>query len=177
MKRLRSYALSLVAATSLVTVVLLVTGWDSAVASHLSSVIVTNTATNPVQVQAVGTVPVHEQGTANVNVTNSNLTLSAEPPITGGGMSELIPVTGGADNHVRPGINIASALVIHMTPGVSSLVFRFNGTPVTAFSGPANLGGSDVELSLTRPIEFDEITCQNAGLQTDHCAVSWIGNR
>src|SRR5437867_2572480 len=113
MNRLRRYALTLVAATSLVTVVLLVTGWGSAVASNLSSVIVTNTATNPVPFQAVATVPVHEQGTANVNVTNSHLTLAAEPPITGGGMYELIPASGGVTNDVRPGINIATALVIH----------------------------------------------------------------
>ncbi len=50
---------------------LFVTGWGSAAASSLFSVFVTNTSSNPVPVQAVGTVPVHEQGTADVNVTNT----------------------------------------------------------------------------------------------------------
>jgi hypothetical protein len=48
---------------SVATVVLLVTGWGSAVAANVSSVFVTNTASNPV--------PVHEQGTGKVQVTNT----------------------------------------------------------------------------------------------------------
>jgi hypothetical protein len=73
-KRLRKYGMTLVATTSLVTVVLLVTGWGSAVAAQVTSVFITNTgASQAVPVQAVGTVPVHEQGTANVNVTNTTV--------------------------------------------------------------------------------------------------------
>ncbi len=65
--------MTLVATTSLVTIVLLVTGWGSAVAAQVTSVLVTNTASQPVPVQAVGTVPVDEQGTASVNVTNTSV--------------------------------------------------------------------------------------------------------
>jgi hypothetical protein len=48
-------------------------GWGSAVAAQITNVFVTNTSSNPVPVQAVGTLPVHEQGTATVNVTNTPL--------------------------------------------------------------------------------------------------------
>lgn len=70
MKRMRRYGSTLLATTSLVTIVLLVTGWGSALAAQVSSVLVANTSSNPVPVQAVDTVPVHEQGTASVNVGN-----------------------------------------------------------------------------------------------------------
>jgi hypothetical protein len=63
----------LVAAASLAGLILLATGWGSAVASQISSVFVTNTTANPVPVQAAGTLPTHEQGTASVNVTNTSV--------------------------------------------------------------------------------------------------------
>jgi len=84
-KGLRRYAMTLVAVASLVTIVLLVTGWGAAwgkgLATPFRNVVVTNTSANPVpvqatgtlEVQATGTVPVHEQGTASVNVTNTSV--------------------------------------------------------------------------------------------------------
>jgi guanyl-specific ribonuclease Sa len=57
------WGLSALTMASLATVLLLVTGWGSAVAASVSSVLVTNSASNPAQV--------HEAGTANVNVTNT----------------------------------------------------------------------------------------------------------
>jgi hypothetical protein len=63
MSRLGRWAVTVVTMVSVATVVLLVTGWGSAVAANVSSVFVTNTASNPV--------PVHQQGTADVNVTNT----------------------------------------------------------------------------------------------------------
>src|SRR4051794_36286656 len=67
---------------SVATVVLLVTGWGSAVAANVSSVLVTNRPSNPV--------PVQQQGTADVNVTNSS-------PLTvrSGGMASVLG-QGGA---------------------------------------------------------------------------------
>ena len=73
MKGLRKYAMTLLATASLVTIVLLVTGWGSAMAAQVQNVVVTNTASQPVPVQATETVPVHEQGTASVNVANSSV--------------------------------------------------------------------------------------------------------
>jgi hypothetical protein len=49
----------------LVAAIVLATGGGSAVAAQITSVFVTNDAAHPV--------PVHEQGTANVNLVNSSL--------------------------------------------------------------------------------------------------------
>ena len=63
MSRLGRWGVTVVTMASVATVVLLITGWGSALAANVTSVFVTNTASNPVQV--------HQQGTANVNVTNT----------------------------------------------------------------------------------------------------------
>jgi hypothetical protein len=63
MSRLGRWGVTVVTMVSVATVVLLITGWGSALAANVTSVLVTNTASNPV--------PVHQQGTANVNVTNT----------------------------------------------------------------------------------------------------------
>ena len=88
MSKLRRWGLTVVTMVSVATVVLLVTGWGSAVAASVSSVIVANPASNPANVKVTNTTPlsvqesntdtngnikVHEQGTANVNVTNTSV--------------------------------------------------------------------------------------------------------
>jgi hypothetical protein len=66
---------------------------DIAQATGLAqSVVVGNTAANPVPVReqnlgGSGNIKVHEQGTANVNVTNSSLTVASPAPITGGSVN------------------------------------------------------------------------------------------
>jgi hypothetical protein len=64
MSKVRRWGLTVLTMASVATLVLLVTGWGSAMASSVSSVLVTNTASNPAQV--------HEAGTANVHVTNTD---------------------------------------------------------------------------------------------------------
>lgn len=86
MSKLRRWGLTVVTMVSVATVVLLVTGWGSAVAASVSSVIVANPASNPANVKVTNTTPlsvqesntdtngnikVHEQGIANVNVTGT----------------------------------------------------------------------------------------------------------
>lgn len=78
MQKLRKWSATLLATTVLVTIVLLVTGWGSAFAGGLSSILVANDASHPVPVAISSTVPVHEQGTAAVNVTNT-----APVPVSG----------------------------------------------------------------------------------------------
>jgi hypothetical protein len=63
MSRLGRWAVTVLTMISVATVVLLVTGWGSAFAASVSSVLVTNKPSNPV--------PVQQQGTADVNVTNT----------------------------------------------------------------------------------------------------------
>jgi hypothetical protein len=91
MRKVRKYALTLLATASLVTVVLLVTGWDAAAADKVSSVFVTNTPTDPVPVSgsvAVSNLPATQpvSGTVNVgNFPNSqtvNGSVSPAPPTT-----------------------------------------------------------------------------------------------
>ena len=67
-EKLRKWSLTLIATTSLVAVVLLVTGWGSAMAAQVTSIFVNNDAAHPV--------PVAQQGTADVNVKNSSLTVT-----------------------------------------------------------------------------------------------------
>jgi len=71
MKAFWRYVMAGIGFAMLVTIVLLATGWGSAVAANVSRVLITNTARKPVPVTPTGTVPVHEQGTANVNLTGS----------------------------------------------------------------------------------------------------------
>jgi hypothetical protein len=150
--------------------------------SLAQSVIVSNTSANPVPVTAAGTLPVHEQGTANVNVTNSALSVAEEPPITGGG--RLVRLVGGGDTYFSFD-TMASALTIHLTDGVSALTLRYCsqipcesggqvGT-VAVFDGPANgLGKANVDLALTRPIRFNNMRCLAAS-SSDICSLGWIG--
>jgi hypothetical protein len=78
MKSFKNYLTAGVGFAMLVTIILLATGWGSAVAAQISSVIVTNDAAHAVPVRdqntdANGNIKVHEQGTASVNVTNTTL--------------------------------------------------------------------------------------------------------
>jgi hypothetical protein len=96
-KRLWRYGVTLAMTTSLVTIVLLVTGWGSAMAAQITNVLVSNTSANPVPVQAVGTLPVHEQGTANVAVSGVVATKASDnPAIQPAEETELFTVGLGA---------------------------------------------------------------------------------
>ena len=77
MRRLKRYGLAAVGMLALATAILLVTGGGTALATGISKVFVTNTASNPVPVReqnrdANGNIKVHEQGTAKANVTNTD---------------------------------------------------------------------------------------------------------
>jgi hypothetical protein len=63
MSRLGKWFVTVVTMVSVATVALLATGWGSAVAANVGSVFVANTPANPV--------PVHQQGIAEVKVTNA----------------------------------------------------------------------------------------------------------
>ena len=77
----RTWGLSVLTMVSVATVVLLVTGWGSAVAASVSSVIVTNPASNPVKV--------HEVGTANVSVQNFPASQAPTTTVIGSGTTSL----------------------------------------------------------------------------------------
>jgi hypothetical protein len=128
------------------------------------------TITDPVDGQ--GNVKVHEQGTANVNVTNGSLNVASPTPITDGGNA----VTGGGlFNYSSP--VTASALSIHMSDTVDFVSFTLTGNgfqQAALFYGPGNGGNASIVLALDRPIKFNRITCVGADT-TAVCSVSWAG--
>jgi hypothetical protein len=74
--------LTAVSLVLLVTVILLVTGWGSAVAANISSVLIANTASSPVQSAIVNQPTVTVAGTPSVNVANSpTVTVSGTPTV------------------------------------------------------------------------------------------------
>jgi hypothetical protein len=152
----------------------------AAVASSISNVFVTNDSSHPVPVReqntdANGNIKVHEQGTANVNVTNSNLSVTA-PPVSTGSEVGFQVFASSTPSTFSPPIT-ASALVITMTPGVEDLQLILSSqgccSPAANFEGPAVGGKSDIELALTQPVKFDTIFCQ--GPSTDKCTISTVG--
>jgi hypothetical protein len=120
------------------------------------------------------TVPVHEQGTANVNITNGSLpvTLGQPAAISDGGGHLFMDFNTNAS----PGQVTASAVVVHMSAGVSELDLYTNGGGTAAsFLGPSNGGTGTISLAFSRPISFNEVQCFG-GLTGDTCTVSWVGN-
>ena len=76
MRWLRDHAASFAIVVSVLTVVLVFTGWGTAMASNIQSVFISNSPSQPV--------PTHEQGTANVHVVPSGtyqIHDSAEAPV------------------------------------------------------------------------------------------------
>jgi hypothetical protein len=118
---------------------------------------------------AHGDISVHEQGIANVNVTNGSLSVAQLPPVTGGGSS--VRMTSGDRTLDSPAV--ASALSIGLTSGVIRLFLEYQGEFVAVFNGPASGGNATIDLALSRPITFDSLNCQ--GALGDACSVSWIG--
>lgn len=119
-----------------------------------------------------GNVKVHEQGTANVNVANAALpVVPTPPPVTGGGDDRSL--NAGNDQVPFDPPAMASALTITLLGDVAAFVIKYKGNTVAAFWGPTYGGHSSYDLALTRPIEFDSMTCATG--PTGTCSVGWIG--
>src|SRR5262249_8122460 len=139
-----------------------------------SNVVVTNTSTNPVPVteqntdsDVGGSIKVHEEGTANVSVTQTPIILGA------GGGFKAATCAGGSVSFAAV---TASALSIHMTSGVTALALDYQGNVVAAFAGPGNTtpGNASIDLALTRPVKFDQIECSGGGI-SETASVSFVG--
>lgn len=122
------------------------------------------------QVKVVNTpdapVPVRQQGTADVNVTNGSLTVAARTPVTRGGQRVQVPV-GPA---VVLGADVtASALVVQFRNSASEIIFFHEDNIVARFPAPGPL-----VLALDRPIRFDELDC--SGPEGASCDLGWAGN-
>jgi hypothetical protein len=118
---------------------------------------------------AEGNIKVHEQGTADVNVTNSSLPVAPLEPITGGGGSFSIT----CPDQVFPGTITASAVQIGWTSLAGHSVRLSRGQSVVAdFAGPQFTGERSLALSLTRPVAFDQVGCFGTG----DVVLNWVGN-
>jgi hypothetical protein len=143
-------------------------------AAPIASVFVTNDASTPVPVReqnldANRNIKVHEQGTADVNVTNSSLPMAPPQPITGGGGSVTLATC--PDDHF-PGTITASAFRISWSSSIDGVILRRGNSVVATFVGPVAGDESPVDLALTRPVEFDRISCFGTG----GISLSWVGN-
>jgi hypothetical protein len=149
---------------------------DIAQATGLAqTVTVTNTPEQAVPVREQNldgnqNIKVHEQGTANVNVTNSQLMMAPVAPITAGGQASQL--TGGQDANYGD-ISTASALTIGFTGGTDELILYYDDRIVARFPGPP-YGSETINLALARPVSFDEAHC--FGSSSGLCTFGWIGN-
>ena len=139
----------------------------AAAAKEILDVNVVNDAANPV--------PVHEQGTANVNVTNGTLSMS-QSPVTGGGGLWIAPVASSVETIP---VKTASALTVAFRGGASLVILSYQGADVAWVVGAVAsvTGGAEtVNVALTRPIRFDGIDCGGASSgPASNCVVSWVG--
>jgi hypothetical protein len=181
MQRFRKYAIGAGGMLVLVAAIVLATGSGSAVAAQISSVFVTNDASHavPVREQALdgSNIRVHEEGTADVNVTNTSLSVAPQAPITSGGGDVLVPCGGGGGPVSVSGT--ATSLEIHMSSAAFQLFVRNGTSRVAVFNGPAFGAPPDIVLPLTRPIQFDNMICAPDPAtpgSTGFAAVSWVGN-
>jgi hypothetical protein len=126
------------------------------------SVTVANTGSNPV--------PVHEQKTVNVKVTNASLAVKPSA-VTGGSFRLELPA--GTSDHL-PSAVTASAISMTMESVVVGLGLEYQGHEVAFFYGPAAHGHSPVDLALTRPIMFDEVVCSGT---SGFCTFTAVGNQ
>jgi len=167
LRRWKKYAIGAGGMLVLVVALMLVTGWGTAVAAQVTNVFVTNDANHAV--------PVREQGTPNVHVTNSDLSVAPPAPITDGG--GFFALNGGLSADEA---GTASAVSVHLADGVSFLQIKSggaNGTTVAYFLGPAEAGNSSIALALARPITFDWVRCAGVETTTSACSMSWVGNK
>jgi hypothetical protein len=140
---------------------------DIAQATGLAqSVTVNNKPGNAVPVReqnldGSGNVKVHEQGTANVNVTNSSLTVASPAPITAGAIGVGLPSPAGFN---FGGSVVASALTFHLSAGVEKVTLRTGSSSIAYTAVGPGLGGpADIDLAFERPISFDTIECTGSG--------------
>ena len=121
-----------------------------------------------------GRVRVHEAGTANVNVTNTQLRV-AQAPVTGGGGRRVVR----DEPFDLPTPATASAISLRMNDMTTGLTLSYEGETTAQFAGPAfpAFGNSSVVLGLARPITFDRLTCGELSPgQSPLCSFSWVGS-
>jgi hypothetical protein len=172
MKAFWRYVTAGVGFAVLVTLVLLATGWGTAVASSLSNVFITNTSANPVPVTPTGTVPVHEQGTPNVKVTNTT-PLPVQETNTDAQGNIKVHEQGTADVNVTDFPNTqtvnGSVNVGNFPNAPTTKVISVNGIIMTPGFTADVLG--PVDLSAYREVTL-YLVFEGGGVAVPHCEVT-----
>jgi hypothetical protein len=127
---------------------------------------------------ANGNVKTHEQGTADVNVTNTDLavhgavSVSTPSPISSG--AREASADGGVSFKLSGiGTQTASVISVDMTPGATGFeLYTDGGGIAAAFEGPGAGGQAHILIPLPRPISFDSIACFGGG--NELCHFEWI---
>ena len=118
---------------------------------------------------AAEAVPVRQQGTANVNVTNGSLSVSELAPVTGGGGGAL--VTEGTPETLSTPVT-ATAVIIGFRNDAFALRLHYQGEVVASF--PNAMVTDNLTLALTRPVRFDRLVCVGPATNSE-CLVGWVG--
>jgi hypothetical protein len=119
-------------------------------------------------------VAVHEQGTVDVIVKNSNLSVAPPTPVIGGGGAAGIQHDQQGEKCREFAPQTATALSIGMTPGLLDVVFNYQGSNAATFVGPGQHGNDAIVLALSRPITFDQL-CSFGLTAGAAVSVSWVG--
>lgn len=164
MSKLRRWGLTVVTMASVATLVLLVTGWGSAMASSVSSVLVANTASNPAQVHEAGTANVHvtntdasgnikvaEQGTPNVSVQNFPSSQTVNGSVSVSNFPDAATTTEIAGDETVVSANSSAELVPLTDVSRYREITLYLGTPVIK-GGSADV--SCVVFTGTAPLQF-----------------------
>ena len=146
-------------------------------APPMPSVFVANDESNPVpdreqNLDADGNIKVHEQGTADVNVTNTSLPVALPEPVASGSGSVILFCPDEAVFQFPRAATAVQAAWSEPTGGTVSL--RLGQAEVVGLMGPEVTGDRHLFLPLTRAVAFNRIVCfQNS---TGTVRVFWIGN-
>jgi hypothetical protein len=117
-------------------------------------------------------IKVHEQGTADVNVTNTSLPVAPLEPVTGGSGSVILFCP--SDEVLFQFPRAATAIQAAWSEPTGGPVSLRLGAEVVELIGPNETGDRHLFLPLTRPVAFNRIVCfQNGG---GIVRVTWIGN-
>jgi hypothetical protein len=145
-------------------------------APPLPSVFVANDAASPVptreqNVDPDGNIKVHEQGTADVNVTNTSLPVASPEPISSGGGNVGLFCPAEVDLHIPKAASVVQIAWSNLAGG--RVRFKLGESAVVVdLLGPVSTGDRHLVLPLSRAVAFDRIEC-TAG---SNVFITWIGN-
>jgi hypothetical protein len=153
----KGYGVGFGAAIAVTTAIVLVSGWGTAVAAQVTNVFVSNDAAHAV--------PVHEQGTANVSVTNTALSVRPKLPEAANAFFAFGLSSSGGHGETQPLGKTIDLSYIDVAMNDTSMAnlntISFSTGPGTAtldLPGPSDgAEPRDYRLALTQPIRADRI--------------------